>query len=182
MSTTASPLSRPGLWRRKHGSKPFPIYVYECDRIAGSRHGNFATDVNQPELNRARSILGSYGQLGFWTNSDHFAPGYDRFLREGIRGTMERIDESLLVHRNEPEKVEFLTAQKEVLAGFSAFVRRHGEAALEAASRTDDPDFKAELTALAADLFHAAWEPPANFRQALNLVWLIHLSFLFQNK
>ena len=95
---------------------------------------------------------------------------------------MARIDESLLVHRNDPDKVEFLTAQKEVLIGFSAFVRRHSEAALEAAARTDNEDYRKELASLAADLAYASWEKPMTLRQALNLVWLIHLSFLFQNK
>ena len=189
-------LIRYRAYREHYGSSPltvgalaqrawfetFPVYVYECDRIAGSRHGNFIAGYNPLELNRARAICGSYGQLGFWTNSDHFAPGYDRFLREGICGTMARIDESLLVHREEADKVEFLTAQKEVLTGFSTFVRRHSEAALEAAARTDNPDCRRELTALAADLAHAAWEKPVTLRQALNLVWLVHLSFLFQNK
>lgn len=160
----------------------FPVYVYDCDRIAGSRRGNWVENPDPLELKRARAICNSYGYLGFWTNSDHFAPGYDRFLREGIRGTMARIDESLLVHRKEPDKVEFLRAQKEVLAGFSTFVRRHGEAAREAAARCEDPAFRAELTSLAADLDFAAWEAPVTFRQALNLVWLVHLSFLFQNK
>ena len=176
-----SPLTA-GALAQKAWFETFPVYVYECDRIAGSRHGNFITEYNQLELNRARSICGSYGQLGFWTNSDHFAPGYDRFLREGICGTMARIDESLLVHREEPDKVEFLTAQKDVLTGFSTFVRRHSEAALEAAARTDNPDYRSELSALAADLAYAAWNAPVTLRQALNLVWLIHLSFLFQNK
>ena len=176
-----SPLTAGALAQRAW-FETFPVYVYECDRIAGSRHGNFIAGYNQLELNRARAICGSYGQLGFWTNSDHFAPGYDRFLREGICGTMARIDESLLVHREEADKVEFLTAQKEVLTGFSTFVRRHSEAALEAAARTDNPDCRKELTALAADLAYAAWEKPVTLRQALNLVWLVHLSFLFQNK
>jgi len=176
-----SPLTA-GAMAQKAWFETYPAYVYEYDRIAGSRHGNYLTEYSALELNRARAICGSYGQLGFWTNSDHFAPGYHRFLQEGICGTMARIDESLLVHREEPDKVEFLTAQKAVLTGFSTFVRRHSEAALDAAARTDNPDCKKELTALAADLAHAAWEAPVTLRQALNLVWLIHLSFLFQGK
>ena len=160
----------------------WPVYIYEYDRIAGSRRGNFTADPDPMELNRARAICGSYGQLGFWTNSDHFAPGYERFLQDGICGTMTRIDASLEVHREDSDKVEFLTAQKTVLDGFSAFVRRHGEAAREAAAQTDNPDCRAELTALADDLAHAAWEKPVTLRQALNLVWLCHLAFQFQGK
>ena len=176
-----SPLTA-GAMAQKAWFETYPAYIHEYDRIAGSHHGNFITEYDPKELSKARSICGSYGQLGFWTNSDHFAPGYDRFLKDGICGTMARIDESLLVHKNDPDKVEFLTAQKTVLEGFSVFVRRHSEAALDAAARTDNPDCKKELTALAVDLAHAAWEAPVTLRQALNLVWLCHLSFLFQGK
>ncbi len=176
-----SPLTA-GALALKAWFETYPAYVYEYDRVAGSRHGNFLTEYSPKELSKARNICGSYGQLGFWTNADHFAPGYERFLKDGICGTMARIEESLLVHKNDPDKVEFLTAQKTVLEGFSAFVRRHGEAALEAAASTENPDCRRELTALAADLAHAAWEAPVTLRQALNLVWLCHLSFTFQRK
>lgn len=160
----------------------YPIYIYPHDRIAGSRHGNYVTDPDPLELRRARAMCGSYGQLGFWTNSDHFAPGYDRFLQEGIGGTMARIDASLLNHRDEPDKVEFLSAQKAVLTGFSTFVRRHSEAAREMAGTVTDIDCQKELTALADDLAKVVWDKPVTLRQALNLVWLCHLTFHFQGK
>ena len=176
-----SPLTAGALAQRAWFEN-FPAYVYEYDRIAGSKRGNYTAEYDGRELKKARSILGSYGNIGFWNNSDHFAPGYDRFLTEGVSGTMARIEESLLVHRNEPGKAEYLTAQKEVLTGFSAYVRNYAKAALEAAARTDDPERRAELAALAADLDLAAWKPPVTFRQALNLVWLVHLAFVYQGK
>jgi len=171
-----------GALAQKAWFENYPVYVYEYDRIAGSRHGNYVPEYDQRELKKARQIRDSYGNISFWNNSDHFAPGYDRFLKEGICGTMARIEESLVVHKNEPEKVEFLTAQKEVLAGFSTFVRRHSEGAREAAAKTENADCRKELLAIADDLAYAAWEKPVNFRQALNLVWLVHLSFMFQEK
>ncbi len=160
----------------------YPAYIYEYDKVAGSRVGNFVTAFDVKELNKARQICGSYGQLGFWTNSDHFAPGYERFLTDGICGTMARIEESMLVHKNEPEKVEFLTAQKIVLEGFSTYIKNHSIAAAEAAEVTADPDCKATLTKMAEDLAYIAWEKPVSLRQALNLVWLVHLSWPFQGK
>ncbi len=167
---------------QKYWFENYPAYIYEYDKVAGSRVGNFVTEYDGRELNKARQICGSYGQLGFWTNSDHYAPGYERFLQDGICGTMARIEESLLVHRNEPEKVEFLTAQKLVLEGFSAYVRNHSIAAAEAAAKSNDPDCQATLTQMAEDLAYIAWEKPVSLRQALNLVWLVHLSWPFQGK
>ncbi len=169
-------------YAQKYWFENYPAYVYEYDKVAGSRVGNFVTEYDSRELNKARQICGSYGQLGFWTNSDHYAPGYERFLQDGICGTMARIEESLLVHKHEPEKVAFLTAQKLVLEGFSTYVKNHSIAAAEAAAKTDDPDCKATLTKMAEDLAHIAWEKPVSLRQALNLVWLVHLSWPFQGK
>lgn len=171
-----------GAAAQKAWFEQYPIHIYEHDRVAGSRRGNYMTDADQREFKKAQAILSSYGQLSFWTNADHFAPGYDRFLREGISGTMARIEESLWVNRKDPEKVEFLTAQKEVLEGFSLFVRRHSEAAYEAAERTEDPECRRDLEALAEELKKVVWDKPTSFRQALNLVWLIHFSLTMHNK
>ena len=162
--------------------RQFPAVVYPCDRIAGSRAGNFVENYDEGELAAARRICGSYGQLGFWTNSDHFAPGYDRFLRDGIGGTLARIDASLKVHADEPEKVEFLRAQRLVTEGFSRFVARHAEAARDTAGKVDNEEYRRELLALSDDLDAVTFAPPRTLRQALNLVWLIHLSFTFQGK
>ncbi|MBQ3859934.1 MAG: hypothetical protein II779_05350 [Clostridia bacterium] len=194
----ASDLIRYRSFRENYGKTPlmakalaqkawfesFPTAVYECDRIAGSRAGNFVPEeeLDRTELNSARRILASYGSLSFHTNSDHFAPAYGRFLKDGVRGTLDKIDASLASHRDEPEKVEFLTAQRLVTEGFSTFVRRYAEAARETAGRTDVPAYREELEALARDLDAAASDPPVTLRQALNLVWLVHLSFTFQNK
>ncbi len=160
----------------------YPIYIYEYDRIAGSYRGDYVPAITEDEMNRMNIVKYSYGELNFRTNSDHFAPGYDRVLQEGICGVMARIEESLAVHKNEPEKVEYLQAQKEVLQGLSVFVRRNGEAALETAAKTKNSECRKELSALAADLAYISWNKPMHFRQALNLVWLIHIALTMQGK
>ena len=160
---------------QKEWFERFPTSVYDCDRIAGNRRGNFVTEYDETELRAARKTLASYGSLHFGTNSDHFAPAYGRFLADGIRGTLARIDASLDAHRDDAAKTEFLTAQRLVTEGFQTFVGRYAEAAREAAAKTDSDEYRRELERLAA-------EPPVTLRQALNLVWLIHLSFTFQGK
>ncbi len=160
----------------------YPAKVYEHDLVAGSRMGCFATEFDRIELIRARDMAGSYGNRDFGTNSDHFAPGYERFLKEGVCGTMARIDESLENHKNEPEKFTYLCTQKLVLDAFSAFIRNHADAARLAADETSDEACRANLTALASDLDKIAWDAPVTFRQALNLTWLVHLTFLLMGK
>ena len=93
-----SPLTA-GALAQKAWFENFPAYVYEYDRIAGSHYGNFIADADRKELSKANEVCSSYGNLSFRTNFDHFAPGYDRFLKEGICGTMARIEESLIVHK-----------------------------------------------------------------------------------
>ncbi len=154
----------------------YPVSVYRNDRIIGSRQGCFVTDYDPAELTRAREICCNYGSLHFSTNSDHFAPGYETFLHDGICGTRAKIDKSLTIHRNDPEKVEFLTAQRLVLDAFSSFIRRHADAARSVSDGTDD------LSEAAQALENIAENPPSTFREALNMVWLCHLAFLLQGK
>ena len=153
----------------------YPASVYPHDRIIGSRSGCFTSGYDPAELTRARDICGNYGSLHFGTNSDHFAPGYGTFLKDGIRGTREKIEKSLEIHGNDPEKAEFLTAQKLVLDAFSEFIRNHAAAA-HASGGSDD------LAQAAQALDAIAENPPSTFREALNLVWLCHLAFLLQGK
>lgn len=160
----------------------YPAKIYEHDLVAGSRMGCFDAEFDRTEVIRSRDIAGSYGTRNFTTNADHFAPGYDRFLADGVSGTMARIDDSMKNHAEEPEKIAFLGTQKQVLSAFSVFIKHHADAARSAASETSDETCKANLTALAADLDHIAWDAPVTLRQALNLTWLVHLTFLLMGK
>ena len=166
----------------KYVFENYPAHVYEYDRIAGSRYGTFIENPDMLELRRARDICGSYGSLGFWTNADHYAPGYERFLRDGIDGTMKRIEESLIRNGNDPDKKEFLEAQKLVLEGFAVYVRNYAAEAANMAERTENPDCRRELLQMAEDLTFISRSAPVTLRQALHLVTLIHFSFYFQNK
>ncbi len=160
----------------------YPVKIWESDRIAGSHRGDYTDDFDEVELNRANSVISSYGRLKFSTNNDHFAPAYGRFLADGIGGTIRKIDDSIEEHRNDPEKVEYLRAMRLVTEGFSVFVRRHAEAARKTAAETASDEFRRELEEIAASLEGVVSDAPVTFRQALNLVWLVHLSFVLQRK
>jgi len=175
------------LWARSMAEKAwlenFPTYIYEYDLVAGSRRGNFVADPDERELAGAQKLCGEcYGSLRFGTNNDHYAPAYQRFLQDGICGTMDKIHASQKVHKGDPEKTEFLLAMEEVLRGFSTFVSNHSKAAAKAASETKNPDCAKELQRMAEDLAYVAWEAPVTLRQALHLVSLIHLTFCMQHK
>ncbi|MBE6598432.1 MAG: hypothetical protein E7638_03200 [Ruminococcaceae bacterium] len=166
----------------KYVFENYEAQVEEYERVAGSKHGLYLQGVDPIEVKRAERICDSYGTLCFHTNSDHFAPGYDRFLAEGVDGTMARIEASLIKHKDDPEKVEFLTAQKLVLEGFSVYVENYAKEAARMAECSEVPECREELSKLSEALHFVSHNAPVTFRQALNLVMLIHMSFLFQNK
>jgi len=159
-----------------HLLQNYPATVYPSDRIIGSRSGCFTTDYDSAELTRAQAVCANYGSLGFHTNNDHFAPGYETFLRDGICGIRRRIERALLLHEKDAEKVVFLNAQLIVLNAFSDFIRHHADAVRNASGSSD------ELAAAAQALDNIAENPPVTFREALNLVWLCHLTFLLHGK
>ena len=162
----------------------YSAYVYPDDRIAGSRRGCFmpSDKIDRTMQNRARDIASSYGKLFFWTNADHFAPEYNRFLGDGISGTMDKLDSSIVCHSDDPERLEFLRGMKTVLSAFSVFVKNHSIAAMEAARCAESQANADELRSLAEDLEHISWKAPETFRQAANLVWLVHTVFLLMGK
>ena len=160
----------------------YPAHVYEYDLVAGSMRGMYVSDPEPHELSKAYQICSSYGSLGFHSNGDHFAPGYERFLKDGIAGTMKRIDESVTVHADDPEKMEFLTAQKLVLEGFSKYIVNYAVSAADMAEKTDCEECQKALRRLSEDLEYVSVNAPKNLRQALNLVMLVHFSFYLQQK
>lgn len=160
----------------------YPVRIYEYDRIAGSTAGCYIEGVDDTVKNKVRNIICSREHHEFRLNTDHFAPNTDRFLKDGIEGTMKRIGDSLDAHRDDAEKTEFLLAMREELTAFSDFIGRHAEGTRVMAEKTEKEACREELTRLADDLDHIKWKKPETFRQALNMTWLIHLSFLLHGK
>ncbi|MBQ6823843.1 MAG: pyruvate formate lyase family protein, partial [Clostridia bacterium] len=136
-----------------------PAYVYANDRIAGSLRGLF----KEKDTQKAKQIWDSYGFCSFSTNADHFAPDYPTFLKEGICGTLRRLEEQ----PENPVSVDM----KETLLGFSAMLRNYETAAREKGKRQ-----------IAEDLAFLQKHPPATFRQALQLVFLTYIAFVMEGR
>ena len=153
-------------------------YIYENDLIAGSIYGKFSDAYTLQERNKAAQITAGYGKNGFWTNADHFAPDYETALRLGVGGMIGKIEKSIARYKNSPRKQVFLNAALICMTGFSEMIKGYGAAAREKASLTGS----AELSELAGICDKIALEKPGNFREALQLVWFIHLSFLYEGR
>lgn len=149
-------------------------HLYENDLIAGSICGLTTDAVSADDLAWASRIVGSYGYRNFPTNSDHFAPDYETVLKIGIGGLLERIAASKEAHRNDPDrekKAAFLTAAEISMNALAALCLGYAEEA----EKKGKPEIAAACRAVSR---HA----PTSFREALQLVFLIHTGFLLEGR
>ncbi|MCL2816241.1 MAG: pyruvate formate lyase family protein, partial [Oscillospiraceae bacterium] len=153
-------------------------HIYENDLIVGSLQGKFSDKYTQGELANAGRIAGSYGKNWFWTNFDHYAPDFETPLKIGVGGLIGKIKTSIVRYKNNAKKQIFLNAALIAMTGFSEMIKGYGEAALQKAKETGKP----ELFEAAKICEKIALEKPGTFREALQLVWFIHLSFLYENR
>lgn len=164
--------------------KPF---VYKNDLIVGSIRGKVSDDpeLTDAMLARASAIVGSYGSNHFWTNADHFAPDYKTFLDDGVGGTLEKIERSNEAHKNDTDakkKLTFLRAAEISMRAFGKMIYRYGEAAEVMAEYVSEQTGKANFTEIARICKKISHNPPETFREALQLVWLTHVAFLYEGR
>lgn len=145
--------------------------VYENDIILGSVGGKYAKDINEYELKQASNVVNNFGVNTFNTNKDHFAPDYEYVLIKGVGGMIADIDSSLEKHKDDSDKVEFLTACKITLSGFSDMIKDYANEARRMGKM---------LEAKVCD--NISFDAPKTFREALQLVWLCHISFSYEDR
>ncbi len=156
-------------------------HVYRNDLIAGSLRGMYETDVSESARKRAERILKSYGMRHFLTNADHFAPDYEGFLKNGVKGTLESIRRSMELHKNDQDaekKLNFLRAAEISMAAFGKMIGQYADAARQTAEETGDP----RLQEMAEACCRVAVDPPETFREALQLMWLAHIAFVWEKR
>jgi len=156
-------------------------FLYPNDRIAGSARGLYETPAPENLSAHADRIAGSYGGRHFGTNSDHFAPDYETVLSEGIGGMIGRAEKSAEAHRGDEKKLTFLRAMIITLEGLSEMIMGYAAAARESAERSAGAE-RENYIAVAETCEHVARHKPETFRQALQLVWLIHTSFVIEGR
>ena len=154
-------------------------YIYKGDSIVGSIRALY-TEVSEEESQAAAAIASPFGIRGFHHNGDHYAPDYATFLRDGIPATLARIEASKIAHAAEPDRVDFLESMAIALEGLRGRLTAYAKAAEEmigAEGYTDETlcQIKENCTALTN-------RAPASFPEALQLVWMIHNSFVCEGR
>ncbi|MBR6728692.1 MAG: hypothetical protein IKL80_00895 [Clostridia bacterium] len=143
-------------------------YVYENDLILGSYKGLFVDSLPQVVLertNKTRFLFGKNG-LNEGEQGSHYAPDYEYVLGRGIGGIIEDIEASKEKYADDEDKVLFLESAKISISGLAAMLHSYGEKASSMGKNTEaDICFKLETKA------------PETFREALQLMWMCHISF-----
>ncbi len=144
-------------------------HVYKNDRILGSIKGlHEDAPVLYPDADR---IVAQMGKRYFQTGFDHYAPNYEHFLKGGIPGTIAEIDRSLEKYKDEPSKVEFLTAARRTMEGAAIALEQYADEAE-----------KLGLTEPAQCCRYIAKNPPKTFYHALQLTFMTYILFVYEGR
>jgi pyruvate-formate lyase len=194
---------RPDFWRmslperrawfvKEVVTRHLPKDLLPGDLLAGSRFNIMTslclTEKEAKEYDRLTTGKGGarratidfhnhgYGNAG--ATSGHLVPGYERVLKIGwkgvwndIKGRYDGLPESGKKGPQGAELRAMMTAAempRDLSAGYA-------EACSALASRTADGKRKAELETMAAILRRVPWEPPEDFREAVQALWLTHM-------
>lgn len=164
-------------------------YVYENDLIPGSIRGivNGSSEITDSDVDYGNRVAGSYGFRTFWTNTDHYAPDYEGFLRDGISGTLDKISLSLEKYKKDEKKVLFLQSTEIAVKAFRDMVLDYKKASEAKAAELDprSPEYgknREELLKAADVLNKIAYNRPKTFREALQLMWLCHTAFYYEGR
>ena len=141
-------------------------HIYENDLIVGSITSQYLPHPLEEKAAYYEKFAQVTGERGWWQGRDHYASAYDRLLSLGVGGILQEIEDSMENHRDDREKVIFLTACKIEMEAFRDWIAAH-------ARETDDSEIVRICTKIAT-------EAPSSFREALQLVWFGHTVYLHQ--
>jgi len=154
-------------------------FLYQNDWIAGSILPLFVS-LSDQEKESAKEIVAAYPERSFGTNADHYSPDYETVLQVGVGGLIEKIKESEKQYEDDSEKLAFLNSMHLTLLALQSRIRAHADLARKLIGTPGyDPE---RLTFIARNCERIAESAPETFPQALQLVWMIHTSFLYEGR
>ena len=160
-------------------------HVYDNDLIAGSIKGAIEDIDVIPDnlLNYAQGICASYGARHFGTNSDHYAADYDTFLKDGVKGTLEKIARSKDVHKEREKSLVFLEACEISIKAFSDMILGYGDVAFQKAMEFETDSWEySSLMKVYETCKKISYFKPETFREALQLVWFTYIAFWYEGR
>ncbi|BAN74722.1 truncated formate C-acetyltransferase [Lacticaseibacillus casei DSM 20011 = JCM 1134 = ATCC 393] len=133
-----------------------------------------------PPKSRLFYDLGIIGADGNITSGDgHIAVDYTTLINKGLKWYESRVQTAMadldLTDYDQQKKLYFYQASLIVINAVRRFAQRYVDLATKMASKTADPNEKANLEKIATILQKVPYEPATTFREAVQSVWLIHL-------
>jgi pyruvate-formate lyase len=165
-----------------------PVYIDPLSSLAGAymikqewyRKAGWPSDpaFDFPEL---RVLHKRYDLVSGIGGAHHFHHDVENIgFKLGWKGILEKIRHYINVHRDDPEKVDFLKAEEGTVLGIQNWIARNAEAAQEMAAQEPDPDLRANLTRMAEMNLKLVNDPPETFIEACQwLGWFMLEAVLF---
>ena len=142
------------------GKVPQDIVGYWEDRNMWGRHRAWMRAAQGREVPR-----GETAPYKFISNQGHLSPSYRELLAVGLGATLARVRQRR-DGATDPGSLEFLTAAEHGLLGLIEWAERYAELLAN-----DGHDDHREMARICAKV---AREAPSTFREAMQLVWLVH--------
>jgi choline trimethylamine-lyase len=132
-----------------------------------------------PEDEAMKAQAGGFSDIVNYITShgSHFLPDYPYLMEYGFKGQYETVKKCLEeLDPQDPasiDKKEFYTGLMEVLLGIKQLADNYADAAAEKAKQEKDPVRKQELLDMEVCMRQVPWNPPRNFYEAMEVVWLV---------
>ncbi|MCL1793367.1 MAG: hypothetical protein FWG34_05830 [Oscillospiraceae bacterium] len=174
-----------------------PPYIGDNELVVGSRtiYGSFGEN-SRDQSNMGfcampdyinRSDIEFFGFDGGKISKGHYAADYGIILEIGVGGVIARAEAKLAefakagdISSGQPDKIDFLNSVIIAYRAFSAFISNYADHAKKLASSASGARI-GELGEIASTCGSIAWDPPKNYREAVQLFWFAHLGLLAEN-
>jgi formate C-acetyltransferase len=182
-STASLPLVKRKALAIKKVLSEMPVSVKRHELLVGSSVQTLLLSMAAlPEYATQEEVASAAKRL---TSPDslfgHFSPSYSKFLKLGFNGLINQANKKLKEIRKDASREGQKAWYESVIISLEALktlVRRYIELATKLAAEELQKKRKRELQEIAKLLKKLLEEPPMSFRQALQAVWISHISFL----
>ncbi len=155
-------------------------HIHKGDVIVGGIWGlikDGVDHISQEAFDDAFLKFRETGFRHFGTSADHSAPNYKKLVEKGLGGILSDIDTSMAKYADDKDKIDFLTSVKIAVNAASAYIKSYADLARELMKDETDADEIDRLTEIARTCDKVSYEKPDTFREALQLVWMLHICF-----
>ena len=154
-------------------------FIYKNDLIAGSIRPYFVVTSDE-DRETVTQWMARYPERWFGTNGDHFAADYRTAVSEGVPGMIAHIERSVKDHKDEPDKLDFLSSMKATLTALIIKLHLYAKKARSLIGEEGYDDNNLRFIANNCEALTAG--APQTFAQGLQLVWMIHNCFVSEGR